>query len=408
MIEITVNHEKRQVQENTTLADLVGGYLAEHHVPPEMVNLALNGAIILRPEWPDHRLAKGDAVEYLWFMGGGARKPGWRRLAGLAVALVLALNGVAWAKPAPVEFTLASCCVTEEVMRNAIIPGFVSYWKNKTGQDVTVNATFAGSGTLKNQILGGAPVQVAVFSSELYPDLLKGAGLITSDWHDLPHQGVAARSVIVMMAREKNPKHFQSFADLEKPGVSVIHSSPATSGGAQWAIYAVYGSALKESEARGAKADVAEAQKLLAGVEKNVIAMPESAAQAMAQFKAGYGDVLLTYENEILYELGKGEKYAMIVPKSTVTTEWVATRIDRNIKPDQREVVDAFLAYLSTEPTQKAFAKYGFRSTIPAVNRAERAKYADVELPFGVGYLGGARQARKEIIDGYWQSLSRR
>lgn len=290
-------------------------------------------------------------------------------------------------------------------MRSEIIPGFVAYWKSKTGQDVKINATFAGSGTLKNQILGGSPVQVAVFSSELYPIQLKEKGLITSDWRAGRHKGAVARSVIVILTREKNPKGFTSFADLAKPGVSLIHSSPATSGGAQWAIFAVYGSALKESEAKTGRKDSAAAKKLLAGVEKNVIAMPESATQAMAQFSAGFGDALVTYENEALYEVGKGAKYTIVVPKSTVETEWTATRLDRNVKPEQEEVVNAFLAYLGSEPAQKAFAKYGFRSVIPAITRAHRDKYADVDLPFDVEYLGGWVAARQEIIDTVWKSV---
>lgn len=321
----------------------------------------------------------------------------------LAAVMILGVAGVASAKT--VEFTLASCCVTEDVMRNAIIPGFTAYWKAKTGQDVKITGTFAGSGALKNQILGGSPAQVAIFSSELYPLDLKNKGLITSDWRTTKNDGVVAKSVIILLAREKNPRRFKSFEDLAKPGVAVLHPSPSTSGGAQWAIYAVYGSALKEAEAKGGKRDTSTARELLAGVEKNVIAMPESASQAMAQFNAGFGDALLTYENEALFELSKGHKYTIVVPRSTVETTWTATRVDKNIKPEQEEAVNAFIAYLSGEEAQKALAKYGFRSTIPAINKANAAKYADVDLPFGVDYLGGSVAARKEIIDTIWKSV---
>ncbi|MGE5623744.1 MAG: extracellular solute-binding protein [Methanocella sp.] len=324
-------------------------------------------------------------------------------IVAVLVGMVTALAGPALAAKPPVEFTLASCCVTEEVMRREIIPGFISYWKAKTGQEVTINPTFAGSGTLKNQILGGSPVQVGVFSSELYPLQLKEKGLITSDWRKAKNDGVVARSVIVILTREKNPKGFKGFGDLAKPGIQVIHSSPATSGGAQWSIYSIYGAVLRESEARTGKKDFAAAKAQLTAVEKNVIAMPESAAQAVAQFNSGFGDALVTYENEALVERAKNPKLAIVVPTSTITTTWTAARIDRNIKPEQEGVVNAFIEYLSSEPAQKAFAKYDFRSTIPAITKANDAKYADVELPFDIEYLGGTVPARKEIIDAIWQ-----
>jgi sulfate transport system substrate-binding protein len=414
-MEITLNNQKQEIPEGTLLSSLVAARLAELRMGPEMITVALNGTIIPREELPQHLLAPGDVVEYLFFMGGGSlaapsvRARARRRMGIsllLAAALALGAGASVQAKPAPVEFTLASCCVTEEVMRRALIPGFTAYWKEKTGRDVTINATFAGSGTLKNQILGGTPVQVGIFSSELYPESLKEKGLITAGWQSAKNHGVVARSVIVAMVREKNPKKIRGFADLAKPGIQVIHSSPATSGGAQWAIYSIYGSALKENGSQRGKGDKTAAERRLAAVEQNVIAMPESAAQAMAQFKAGFGDALVTYENEVLFELGRGEKYTLVVPKSTITTEWVATPIDKNVKPEQKEVVEGFLAYLQSEAAQKAFAKYGFRSVIPAVTKANQNKYADVELPFELSYLGGPKAARREIIDGYWTSLS--
>lgn len=334
----------------------------------------------------------------------------FRRPMVLAAAALLGLASSlpVWAKPTPVQITVASCCVTEEVMRNRIIPGFTAYWKAKTGQDVVVDATFAGSGTLKNQILGGVPAQIGIFSSESYPMMLQEKGFITSDWRKEKDRGAVARSVIVMLTRDKNPRRLSSFADLAQPGVSVIHSNPATSGGAQWAIYAIYGSALKEAgaSAKGAAGQTAARQRL-AAVEKNVIAMPESAAQAMAQFAAGFGDALVTYENEALYELAKGAKYDLVVPKSTIATEWTAVRIDRNIRPEQARVVDGFLAYLRSVPAQEAFADYGFRSVLPSVTKAAKTRYAQVQLPFDLEYLGGTAEARKEIIDGYWQRLAR-
>lgn len=301
-----------------------------------------------------------------------------------------------------ISITIASCCVTEDVTTRELIPVFEKYWKEKTGEDVKVEASFAGSGTLTNQILGGDPKQLAILSSELYAHKIKDKEIPATDWKSLPNQGVVAKSVIVFLVREGNPKGIKSFEDLTKSGVQIIHPSPATSGGAQWAIYSIYGSALKLAEASGGKPDPVKAFELLRKVEANVIAMPESAKQAAAQFDSGQGDVLITYENEALLEIEKDKKYEIVVPKSTIETDWTVVKLDKNIAPDQQKVVDGFIEFLFSDAAQQAYAKYGFRSIKPEIT-AQFTKYAKVEVPFNIDYLGGAKEARKNIIDDLWQ-----
>ena len=52
--------------------------------------------------------------------------------------------------------------ITEDVMKEEIIPAFQRDWKEKTGQEVRVLTSFAGSGTITNQIIFGATAQVAM------------------------------------------------------------------------------------------------------------------------------------------------------------------------------------------------------------------------------------------------------
>lgn len=73
MIEIAVNGKPHEVEEGMTLAALVARYLEEVRLGPEMVTVALNGTVIPRDELAVHLLATGDQIEYLLFMGGGAR-----------------------------------------------------------------------------------------------------------------------------------------------------------------------------------------------------------------------------------------------------------------------------------------------------------------------------------------------
>lgn len=302
----------------------------------------------------------------------------------------------------PVRIAVHSCCVTEDATTREIIPAFKKHYKEKFGKEVDISASFAGSGTLKNQILGGAPVQVAVLSSELYLDQLREKGLIASDWKKNPNNGSVIKSVIIFVTRKDNPKRLATFQDLAKPGVKVLHASPDTSGGAQWSIFAIYGAGANLKGYAFSPDD--DGAKLLAAVEKNVIAQPESARQTFVQFDAGFGDAIVTYENEALLEKAKGRDYAISVPSRTIETEWKVARIDRNIRPEQEHVVKEFIAFLYSPEAQRAYAKYGFRPVDGAVGKEFHAKYARIAEPFTVDDLGGWKAARKTIIETAWKA----
>ena len=269
-----------------------------------------------------------------------------------------------------------------------------------------VSASFAGSGTLKNQILGGAPVQVAVLSSELYLDQLKEKGLISSDWRKNPNRGAVIKSVIVFVTRKGNPKGLATFEDLARPGTKVLHASPDTSGGAQWAIFAIYGAGANFRNLSFGPED--GGVKLLSAVEKNVIAQPESARQTFVQFDAGFGDAIVTYENEALLEKAKGRDYAISVPKKTIETEWKVARVDRNIRPEQEHAVSELIKFLYAAEAQRAYAKYGFRPVDKKVEKEFHAKYAKVAEPFTVDDLGGWKSARQNVIENTWKKTQAR
>jgi len=319
--------------------------------------------------------------------------------------LVMAvLAATAYAEP--IRLAVHSCCVTEDATTKEILPAFKKYYKEKFGKDVDISASFAGSGTLKNQILGGAPVQVAILSSELYLDQLKEKGLISSDWKTNPNKGTVIKSVIIFVTRKDNPKGLRTYQDLARPGVKVLHASPDTSGGAQWAIFAIYGAGANLKNLTFAPED--EGVKLLSAVGKNVIAQPESARQTFVQFDAGFGDAIVTYENEALLEKAKGRDYAISVPKKTIETEWKVARIDKNIRPEQEHAVGEFIKFLYAAEAQRTYAKYGFRAVDARVEKEFHAKYAKVAEPFTVDDLGGWQKARKNVIENAWKKTQQK
>jgi len=64
---VTVNGEERQVNEETSLGELIGSLGIEEKVMAAAVNME----IVKKERWQEHRLKEGDRVELLHFVGGG-------------------------------------------------------------------------------------------------------------------------------------------------------------------------------------------------------------------------------------------------------------------------------------------------------------------------------------------------
>ena len=69
MIRITVGGERREIEENTTVEELLA---IEHVEMPEYVSVSVNEEFVLREDFHSHALKDGDEVEFLYYMGGGA------------------------------------------------------------------------------------------------------------------------------------------------------------------------------------------------------------------------------------------------------------------------------------------------------------------------------------------------
>jgi sulfate transport system substrate-binding protein len=130
-----------------------------------------------------------------------------------------------------------------------------------------------------NQILQGAPADLAILSIERDAQRLMQGKATTTDWHSLPNNGIVNRTPFIILVRKGNPKQITDFPDLAKPGVKVIHPDPVSSGGAQWSILAMYGSELKKSQKESSEQDTTRALHTLQAIWKNVISTPGSLAK---------------------------------------------------------------------------------------------------------------------------------
>jgi len=311
-----------------------------------------------------------------------------------------------------INITLYGFSVMKESLEKAIFPGFAAKWKQQHGQVVQFQSSFAGSETVTNQILRGAPADIAILSIERDVQRLQNDGFVTADWHSLPAHGIVNKTPFVIIVRQGNPKGIRDFSDLAKPGVRLIHPDPISSGGAQWSILAIYGSELKKSEKESGSdeqvQDKGRALQTLRAIWKNVISTPGSAREARTTFELGNGDALITYELEGLLMKEANSPIEIVTPQATIFSEHPAVVIDKNVTAAKRPVIDAFMQYLWSDEAQQAFVKFHFYSTTnEAFNQANTA-FGHIELPFAIDYFGGWDKAYPNVIEGIFRDQVQR
>jgi ABC-type sulfate transport system substrate-binding protein len=245
----------------------------------------------------------------------------WRRVVGIlplgflgGLCLYSVWPWLPWRREAPLR-TIVFCgfSILDEVMNKRIFPAFQQEWEARAGERVEFVSSFSGSGTITNQLIMGVPAELALLSLELDAQRLAEAGVIAPEsWRRLPHHGVANRTPFVILTRPGNPLRIRDFSDCAKPGVKVVHPDPLTSGGANWAIVAEYGAGVR---AAGGRPEAG--REMLAGIWRNVVAQAASARAAQTQFENGFGDVLITYEQELLRDIMRGRlKGEIVYPRS--------------------------------------------------------------------------------------------
>ena len=299
----------------------------------------------------------------------------------------------------PTTIVFYGFSILGEAMNGGIFPAFQAKWQADGHGPVTFTSSFAGSGTITNQIILGAPAQLVLLSLESDADRLADAKVVPDgSWKKLPHGGVVNRTPFVIFVRPGNPLHIRDFADLTRKGVRIVHPDPLTSGGANWALVAEYGAGLRES---GGKPEAGEA--MLAGIWKNVAAQAASARAARTQFENGFGDALITYEQEAVYDKSRGRLNVDVVyPRRTILSEHTLVVIDKNVSANDKALIESFAQFLWSEEAQRIFLKYGFRSVQDELN-AGHAEFGQIQDPFTIADFGGWRKAKKEIVDEVWK-----
>ena len=279
---------------------------------------------------------------------------------------------------------------------------FAKYWKDKTGDTVTINQSHGGSGKQARAVIDGLDADVVTLALAYDIDAIAGQSqhLLPQDWQTrLPDNSAPYTSTVVFLVRKGNSKNIKDWDDLIKPGVSVITPNPKTSGGARWNYLAAYGYALKHNNG-----DDAKAREFVRALFANVPVLDTGARGATTTFvQRGIGDVLIAWENEALLSIqqeGK-DKYEIVIPSVSILAEPPVSVVDRFAKRHGTlTVAKAYLEYLYTPEGQEIAARNFYRPRLDAVAKKYAAQFPPVNLFTVDDLFGGWQKAQKEHFAG--------
>ncbi len=273
---------------------------------------------------------------------------------------------------------------------------FTKYWKDKTGDNLTLKASHGGSGKQGRAVIDGLEADVVTLALAYDIDEISSVGkLLAPDWQKrLPHNSTPYTSTIVLLVRKGNPKGIKDWNDLIKPGVSVVVANPKTSGGARWAYLAAYGYALKKNNN-----DDAKARAFITSLYKNVPVLDSGARGATVTFaERGVGDVLLAWENEaylVEAEFGKG-KFDTVFPTLSILAEPPVAVVDKVVdKRGTRKIAEAYLQYLYSPEGQEIAARNFYRPTDPKIAAKYASKFPKLSLFTINDTFGGWQKAQQ-------------
>jgi len=258
---------------------------------------------------------------------------------------------------------------------------FAQYWKTKTGQDVTIQQSHAGSGAQSRAVIDGLQADVVTLALAYDIDAIsEKARLLPANWQSrLPNNSTPYTSTIVFLVRKGNPKGIRDWDDVVRPGVQVIVPNPKTSGGARWAYLAAWGYAYLKS----GKSDAA-AKDFISKLYKNVPVLDSGARGSTTTFvERGIGDVLLAWENEALLsvkEMGP-DRFQVVVPSQSILAEPPVAVVDQVVdRKGTRKIAEAYLQYLYSPEGQEIAARNFYRPRLDSVAKKYASTFPKVKL----------------------------
>lgn len=327
------------------------------------------------------------------------------KLLWLALPLALALTacspgGGQQADGRPTEVTLlnASYDPTRELYQ-AYNPLFQQYWRQKTGQEVSIRQSNGGSGKQSLAVMNGLKADVVTLALAGDIDALNKGGkeLVNPQWQKaLPDNSTPYTSTIVFLVRKGNPKGIHDWGDLVKGDVKVITPNPKTSGGARWNFLAAWAWARHQPGG----SDVS-AKQFVGELYRRVPVMDAGARASTISFtRRGLGDVLLAWENEayLAVQQSAGE-LEIVTPPLSILCEPPVAVVDANVEAKgTRAIATEYLQQLYSEDAQRIIAEHFYRPANPKIRAEFKDRFPSLNLVSIDREFGGWSKAQQQFF----------
>ena len=319
--------------------------------------------------------------------------PSLLRRALIAAALA---SASVWAAAGPALLNV-SYDVSREFFKE-INPAFQKQWKQASGEDVAVNQSHGGSSKQARAVIDGLEADVVTMNQSSDIDAIATRGkLISEDWAKrLPFNAAPTTSVTVILVRKGNPKKITDWADLARPGTSVVIPNPKITGNGRYSYVAAWGSVIK------AGGSPAQARELVQGIFANVPVFDGGGRAATTTFaQRNIGDALATFESEINLIRGEfGDNFDVVYPRSTILAENPVSVIDKVVdRKGTRKQAEAYLKFLYSDEAQEIAARHQIRPRSAAILAKYPKDFPKVNTFTIDEVFGGWSKAQKEHFD---------
>jgi sulfate transport system substrate-binding protein len=312
-----------------------------------------------------------------------------RRTALLMLGAMLATSAIAETSLLNVSYD-----VTREFYKD-YNAAFSTYWQKQAGEAIAIKQSHGGSSKQARSVVDGLAADVITMNQANDIDILATQGkLIPADWAKrLPNDSAPTTSVTVILVRKGNPKGIKDWADLARPGVSVVIPNPKTSGNGRYTYLAAWGSVIQA----GGTAD--QARKLVKDIFGNVPVFDGGGRAATTTFaQRNIGDALATFESEVpLIQNEFNGDYEVVYPRRTVLAENPVAVVDRNVdKAGTRKAAEAYLRHLWSDEGQTIAARHHLRPRSDKVLAQFQKDFPKVSTFTVTEVFGGWQRAQTE------------
>ena len=275
---------------------------------------------------------------------------------------------------------------------------FVGHWKKTAGEDIAITQSHGGSSKQARAVIDGLEADVVTMNQSNDIDAIAERGkLLPADWAKrLPNNSAPTTSTTVILVRKGNPKGIKDWADLAKPGVSVVIPNPKITGNGRYTYVAAWGAAVKSGKTP------AQARELVQKIFANVPVFDGGGRAATTTFaQRGIGDALATFESEVnLIKAEFGADFDVVYPAWSILAENPVAVIDKVVdKKGTRKQAEAYLKFLWSDEAQEIAAKHQIRPRSATILAKYAKDFPKVNLFTIDEVFGGWSKAQKEHFD---------